>query len=356
MLLSNGSVTTVAGSGAIGYANGIGRTATFTGLGQIALSYDQQLLYIVDNFCVRSMTTMTNNFTVRTVVGLCGTNAETYGSVSVARLTTIHTICTDPDGAGLYINGNDRVVYFEFHTQTLSQFVGDGSWGNAINGIGTLSRMFAPRGMFVSKDKAFMLITASSSNCIFHVNMTTRFARFIVGSGIAGSPGSTNGIGTAALLNTPKDITMNSNENMFYVIDQVDNRIRLITFPQLNVSYLSLTNVFHGGIAVSPDDNRLLYVDSTTVRFYNLASAAIILLSGSTTAGFADGISTLARYGNLVGIRLARLSSTSCAAYENERLLEPTVLFRDMSTMDSASVSPISRLCSVPMCERALQL
>ena len=307
----NGTVTTVAGSGVMSTIDGNGRAATFRSIEAITLSYDQKLLYVGDAFCVRSMTTNDNNYTVRTILGLCGSAAETYGAVSVARLYTINAICADPDGGGLYIaDSQHKIKYFDFTTQTLRFFAGDGNGGAALNGIGAQTRIYAPKGIYISKNKTFMLIGYLTG--VYHFNLTTRYGQFIVGS--SWQQGATTGIGTAVLMNTAGDLLMNADETMIYAIDQSNTRIRTITYPQLNTQFLSATTATSFNLVMTPDGVRLLYTDATTIKSLNLTSpaTAAVTLSGSATAGFIDGLRTVAQFRSLYAMRLAQLRSTSC--------------------------------------------
>ena len=267
---TDGSVTTVAGSGVSGNANGNGRAATFSYLGRIALSYDQKLLYIASSYCIRSMTTNDGLYTVGTVVGVCGSPGQAYGSLLVARLVTIYAICVDPDGTGLYIaDSNHRVKYFEFQTQTLRALIGDGN-GGSINGYNVEARLNTPRGLFISPDKAFMLI--SSADGIFHFNMSTQYAR--------------NLLVTGSFLGQAGELVMNTNRSIIYTAAQTDSRIIPITYPEFNAPFQSTAVTVYSLTMMPGDDTRLYYVDATTIRYVNLTSFSTLnLVSGSTTAG-----------------------------------------------------------------------
>lgn len=128
VILATGAVTTLAGSGVVGYANGIGEEAAFSAVTGLALSANDDFLYIIDgkNHVVRELETRTGNVT--TVAGTAGSRGyqdrkmiastpadQRKGKSMSIKFDTPSAICVSPNRKVLFVAdaGNDaiRLVY-----------------------------------------------------------------------------------------------------------------------------------------------------------------------------------------------------------------------------------------------------
>lgn len=127
--------------------------------------------------------------------------------------------------------------------------------------------------------------------------------------GQPGSSGSTNGTGNAALFNTPKEVAIDTNGNL-YVADSANHLIRKVS-PAAVVTTLAGNGTIGstdgteteaqfstpGGVAVDLSGN--IYVADTnnhTIRKVTALGVVTTLAGNSTTSGSADGTGTAAQF------------------------------------------------------------
>jgi serine/threonine protein kinase, bacterial len=142
MVLSEASVTTVAGDGVVGSSNGIGKHARFSAPSSVHLIYGSKLLLIADR----------DNHQLRLM--------DTFSSV----VTTV---------------------------------VGSGSAGYA-DGIGTMVTLSAPHFIAVSSRNVFAVVSDVGSHCLRMVVLSTWSVSTLAGSS-TGAKGFVDGLGTLAL-------------------------------------------------------------------------------------------------------------------------------------------------------------
>ena len=198
-----GHVTTFAGGGSFG-TDGIGSAAGFAFLFGIAQSGDT--LYVTD-FTQHSLRTVhTPTARVGTIV-TGGTAAAGHrdGAGTSAQFNF-------PSGAAAAAAGTLYVADFRNHriraidlastNKTVSTLAGSGTAGHA-EGAGTTAQFNGPIGIAVSGGTLY--VADSDNHRIRAIDIASGTVRDIAGDGTAGS---TNGIGTAARLDTPTDIVV----------------------------------------------------------------------------------------------------------------------------------------------------
>ncbi len=151
-------------------------------------------------------------------------SAEFYGPAGVA-----------VDGAGnVYVADQQNATIRKVSsTGTVTTLAGAaGAIGNA-DGPGAAARFNMPTGITV--DGAGNLFVADQENCT--IRKITPAGIVTTVAGLAGSAGSTDGVGTAARFNRPTSVAVDSANNL-YVADYVNDTIRLIT-PSGNVTTLA---------------------------------------------------------------------------------------------------------------------
>jgi hypothetical protein len=274
-----GIVTTLAGSGVAGFADGNGTAAQFNNPSGICT--DGVSIYVAD----------TNNNRIRkisaagVVTTLAGsTQGYIDGTGTGAKFNAPMGICYYTGGIVLVADTSNNKIRKITAWGVVTTFAG--STQGYADGTGTAAQFNAPRGISIG---------SFSSNYAFYVADTNNNRiRRITATGVvttfAGSTqGYADGTGTAAKFNLPVSIANDNQENV-YVTDSNNNRIRKIT-PIYNspsgivVTYAGSTQGYANGGVTSAllnipsgifiDTNILYFADSNN-RIRNLSLCNIL--------------------------------------------------------------------------------
>ncbi len=215
IVISTGVVTTLAGSGIRGFANGTGTSAAFKE--PVGITTDGINLYLTEyvNNLVRQIVISTG--VVTTLAG-SGTSGDSNGTGTDASFTSPRGITTD--GTNLYVSdtANRLIRQIVISTGVVTTLAGSGSSGSA-NGTGTAASFNYPMG-----------ITTDGTS--LYVAGYTRIRQIVISTGVvttlagSGSYGSTNGTGTASSFSYPRGITTDGTN--LYVSDTDNQLIRQI--------------------------------------------------------------------------------------------------------------------------------
>ena len=136
-------VTTLAGTGSSGSANGTGTSASFNG--PVGITTDGTNLYVVDysNHLIRKIVISTG--VVTTLAGT-GSSGSVDGTGTSASFNSPHSITRD--GTNLYVAdyGNHLIRKIVISTGAVTTLAGTGSSGSA-NGTGTSASFYSPTGI-----------------------------------------------------------------------------------------------------------------------------------------------------------------------------------------------------------------
>lgn len=210
----SGVVTTIAGS-VEGFADGPGASALFSY--PMNLTVDNSgVIYVTDSFNHRIRKIMPDG-TVSTLAG----SAPGYvdGTVSNALFDYPEGIFAAPNGIIYVTDSSNHCIRKIMPDGTVTTLAG-GTIGNA-DGIGTAAQFWNPCGIVVdSNGTAYVTEKHHRIRKITDTGVVTTF----VGNGTSGY---LDGVGTAARVNAPFDITMDSS-GILYIADSSNNRIRKI--------------------------------------------------------------------------------------------------------------------------------
>jgi len=227
MISPAGVVSTIAGTGGFGFANGPGTSATFAIPGALAVGPDNNL-YVSDilNHCVRKLSRPVTNglpWTVTTLVG-SGTAGFSDGTGSAAKFSAPHGLAFDNAGR-LYVadTGNHRIRRITVNDRLVETFAGTGTPG-ATEGSRTAATFNTPFGVVF--DSAGNLYIADRDNHRIRKINTSGIVSTLAGS-IAGA---VNGTGAAAQFNRPIGLAADALGNL-YVADENNHSIRKVTTP-----------------------------------------------------------------------------------------------------------------------------
>ncbi|WP_170827426.1 BspA family leucine-rich repeat surface protein [Roseivirga sp. 4D4] len=212
----DGTVTTLAGSGAAGFINGNGTSAVFRFPAGVAVDAANNVFVAdQDNHVIRRITPTGD---VTTFAG-SGTEGFADGSSGVARFDDPKDLAFDNSG-NLYVADfqNNRIRKIT-PDGTVSTLAGSGAAG-FVNGNGTSAVFRFPAGVAV--DAFGNVCVADQDNHVIRLITPNGDVSTFAGSGIEGFA---DGDATTAQFDDPKDITFDNAGNL-YVADFENNRIR----------------------------------------------------------------------------------------------------------------------------------
>lgn len=277
-ITSAGVVSTFAGSGIGGFADGIASVAQFNGIDGLAVDTAGNV-YVAD----------TNNHRIRKisaagVVSTLAGSTQGYanGTGTAARFNNPSGVAVDAAGNVFVTDTYNYRIRKITPAGVVSTLAGSGIAGFA-NGSGTAAQFNKTYG-----------IAVNDTGSIFVADALNHRVRKITASGVvttfAGSVyGYANGNGTAAKFSYPYGITVDATDNV-YVTDAEDNRIRKITIAGM-----------------------------------------VSTLAGSGIGGFADGIGTTAQFINPCGVTVDAVGSVFISDATNHRIRKIT---NSLSTAD----------------------
>ena len=273
-ITSTGAVSTLAGqAGSSGSADGSGSNALFNYPSGVAVDSSGDL-YVAD----------TNNFTIRkvtpagavsTVAGLAGISGISDGAGSAARFSSPEGVTVDGSG-NLYVADTDnhtiRKITPAGAVTTLAGLAGTSGGGD---GSGSVAQFQYPSDLAV--DSAGNLYVADTDN--HTIRKITPAGLVGTVAGLAGSSGSTDGVGSVARMFYPTGVTLDGSGNV-YVADTNNHTVRkgiVVALPQITAQPQSQT--------VTAGANATFTVQATglpapTYQWYNTG----VMIGGATSA------------------------------------------------------------------------
>jgi len=249
-----GYIYTYAGNGNAGYVNGLASSAEFNGPEQLGFDGSGNLyVYDSENFAVRliSPSGVVTNAAILAGTGGDGIGAigamavDASGNLYVASynsvfkitpsgaVTTLATFSGDPDPAGLAVDSAGNVyvgltnTIVEVTPQGVQSTIAGNGSGDCPTGGGSATGIPVSyvTGMAIdSSDNLYYSMETCS--LIYKVNLSTGIASPVAGNGLRGFSGD-GGSATAAEINVPRGLAIDSNNNL-YVADEYNDRVRVI--------------------------------------------------------------------------------------------------------------------------------
>lgn len=231
--ISAGSVTTLSGSsGTAGNVDGLGANARF--YFPKSLTGDSTYLYVADTYnqTIRQITISTGSVT--TFAGYAGAVGSVDGSGSAARFNYPFGVALDASGNLFVSDAGNHTIRKITPAGSVSTFAGVAGTSGSTDGIGTAAKFNTPAG--IVSDGSNLFVVDSGNHTIRKItsagNVTTL-------AGVAGVTGSADGLGSAAYFNNPTALAIDASGNL-YVSDQAFSKVRKVTSTGL-VSTFSAT-------------------------------------------------------------------------------------------------------------------
>ena len=372
LVLSNGVYSTLAGSGTASFADGTGTSASFNVPGAVALD-STGVAYIADTSNQRIrvvnqagvVTTLAGNGTAGYADG-AGANAmftnpsgiavDASGNVYVADAGNSVIRAITPGGVVTTLAGSPGVFGYADGTGTAANF--NNMKQLAIDSSGNIFvadysnycvRKVTPAGVVTSMPGCQQYSVTSvavdpSGNVFFYYpgyNYNVMY-KIAVGSssattfaGRSGVPSSVDGVGTLSAFNNGNGGMTSDASGNVYMFEDLSIRIRKIS-PTANVTTLAGTGTFADGngtsamfynsYGIAVDANGTAYIADTgnhRVRIVS-KSGAVSTLAGSGTPGFADGAGASAMFNNPSGIAVDASGAVYVADSSNNRIRKVT--------------------------------
>jgi DNA-binding beta-propeller fold protein YncE len=236
LIVSTGVVSTFAGSGSAGGANGVGTVADLYNPYGIAISSDGSFAvsichrgHLIRHVVMSTalVTTLAGDGVIGSTNGV-GTNARFNGPVGVCLSNIDYTFALIAD------RDNHIIRKIVLSTKVVTRVAGSGTSG-AANGIGTLATMTAPFFIALSADDVFAVISEWTGHRIRKLVLSTWAVTTVAGSPTSAT-GAADGAGTLASFNGPAGVLLTSDDLMVYVADRGNNKIRRVELSSQRVS------------------------------------------------------------------------------------------------------------------------
>jgi len=199
-----------------------GQLARFNSLSGLAVDSSNNI-YVADtnNYSIRKVT---SSGVATTHAGSPGVSGNTNGTGVAARFASPYGLAMDAAGS-LYVadKGNNSIRKIS-SSGVVTTIAGSSGIGGSTNGNGTAARFNGPHG--IAFDSAGNLIVADADNHTIRKITPAAVVTTIAGS--AGVPGNTDATGSSARFDTPTDIAIDAQDNI-YVTDSSNHTIRKVT-------------------------------------------------------------------------------------------------------------------------------
>jgi len=243
---TSGIITTIAGTSSVGFG-GDGGAATLASLNQpIGVACDTfGNIYIADrgNNRIRKVTPsgIITTFAGNGSSGFSGDG----GQATAATFSNLTSVAVDLAG-NVYTTDDNQVVQMINSSGIIQTIAGIGgsSGDSGDGGLATVALLTYPH--YVAIDKAGNVYISDAGNSKIRVVNTSGIITTIAGNGTSGYSGD-GGEATAAILNSPGGIGVDSNFNV-YISDESNNRVR-----EINASGIITTIAGNGSLGFSGD-------------------------------------------------------------------------------------------------------
>ncbi|MEO8152584.1 MAG: InlB B-repeat-containing protein [Rhizobacter sp.] len=284
-------VSTLAGTGISGYANGIGHAATFDApLGAVS---DGTNLYVADSFnhAIRKVVIATGEVT--TLAG-SGSAGSTNGVGTAASFNRPYSVVTD--GTHLYVadTDNNLVRKIDIATATVSTLAGSGA-ATLVNGTGTAASFNAPVALALDGGNLYVSDNYSEiRKIVLATGAVTTFAG-------ATKYGYAEGVGTAAWFNSPVSMVVLAGN--LYVAEYSGQRVRRVDLATATVSTL-LQIIEVTSLATDGTDLYVGTLNGATIHKVDMSLPPVLTTLVSGGYDHVDGPPGVAKFGQFFGFAM----------------------------------------------------
>ena len=232
IVISTGAVTTIAGSGSAGFADGTGTSAKFSSPAGLAI--DGTNLYVADtgNYRVRKIVISTGAVTT-----LAGSGSRNFADGTGTSAHFNYPMGVTSVGDYIYVTDryNQRIRKIHKSTGAVTTIAGTGNNGFLDHNTGTSAKFYYPWG--IQNDGTNLYVGDGHNQRIRKIVIATGAVTTLAGS----TSGTADGSGTAAQFSYPYEVGVDKNN--VYVADYGNHRIRKIALWGTVTADLRLHNL-----------------------------------------------------------------------------------------------------------------
>jgi len=313
---NGGVVSTLAGSGAVGFVNGTGTAASFYSPNGVAVdSYGNVYVADKNDNVIREIS---SGGVVTTLAG-SGVGGATNGTGTAAEFYLPMGVAVDTSGNVYVADYGDGLIRKITSGSVVTTLAGSAFSPGSNNGTGTAASFYLPTGVAV--DSSGNVYVADTAN-----NLIREITPGGVVTTLAGSVGGgfANGTGTAALFSAPTGVAVDFSGNV-YVVDAGNYLIRKITSGGVvstlagSVGVSGSTNgtgtaaSFRSPAGIAVDTTGNIYVgDAGAEMIREITPGGVVTtLAGSGVSGSTNATGTAASFSDPQGVAV----DYSCNVY-----------------------------------------
>jgi hypothetical protein len=241
-----------------------------------------------------------------TLAGLAGSPGSTDATGSAARFSGPYEVSVDTAGNVFVADTNNNTIRKVTSAGVVTTIAGTAGASGSTDGTGSAARFYNPYG--ISLDAAGNIFVSDTNN--HTIRKVTSAGVVTTLAGAAGSPGSTDGTGSAARFNAPYELSVDTAGNVF-VADRSNHTIRKVTSAGV-VSTLAGSAGSAGstdgtgsgarfnqpnGVSVDTAGNVFVSdIINHTIRKVTSAGVVTTLAGTAGSAGSTDGTGSAARF------------------------------------------------------------
>jgi gliding motility-associated-like protein len=307
-----GQVSTFAGSGSIGSANGTGTAASFNSIYGLTLDATGNI-YVAD--CLNQLIRKVLSTAVVSTLAGSGSTGRLDGTSTAASFNNPGGVTTDAAGNVYVGDQTNNLIRKITPAGVVTTFAGTGVSGSNNGNVG-VATFNSPAGLVF--DASGNLYIADRLNNMIRKITPAGIVSTFAGSGAAGN---SNGTGSSATFNGGSGVAVDQSGNI-YVADQYNHMIRKITpagvvttlagsGAQGSANGAAATASFYKPFGLTVDYPGNVYVaDQFNHLIRKITPAGVVsTIAGTGSIGTADGIGTAASFGYPDGIALDGLGN-----------------------------------------------
>jgi hypothetical protein len=312
-----------AGSTAPGASDGIGTMATLSDPNGIASSSDGSFILLVSyGNRIRKVNMMSR--AVTTLAGSTTGSSNGIGTLAQFQGTSGISMAWDDTFAVSTCQGGHRIRKIVVSTAAVTTIGGNGVAGS-VDGDSSMSTFNKPVGISLSSDASFALVVQNSECKVRRIEISTMVTTTLAGSGVGGG---SNGIGTLASFSSLRGVAI-SHDDSFALVTEASGRVRKLVLSTLEVTHLAGrgTNSLLDGVGPVADFKNPQHIiitrDDSTAYVADYANAKIrrIELSVGLVTTLVAGASSSAALSHPFGLSFASQTDDSVLLVGDSRAL-----------------------------------